>query len=151
MSFLSGVKSFFEAIGSELKKFFGSATVEQEVQGALTVIGAAISTITSMVNPALGAVVSGILKQIQTDYATASSVVQAAIPVSGSTATTVVTTVAQSLQTNLAALLADAGVKSSANYAKIQAEATTILNEVEAIAAAFAPAASSSTSAPAVS
>src|ERR1700685_58577 len=153
MSFWSGVKSFFEAIGKEIEAVFGSTTTSQKIQGAVTLIGAAVVTVTNLIaGPAASALVSGILKQIQADYATIATVVQQSTPTSTTTAITAVQLATASLKANLTALLTDAGVKSAASFTAIQNEATTILNEIEAIEAAFAPAATSpSTTAPAAS
>jgi hypothetical protein len=141
VSLFSGFKSFFEKVGSVLEKFFGSSSTEQKIQGALTVVGAAIVTITSLAaGPAASAAVSGIIKMVQTDYATFCAVVQQGTPVPGSTAATAATTALNSLKANLTALLSDAGVKNSANATKIADEVTTIVNELEAIEAAIVPA-----------
>jgi hypothetical protein len=142
MSFLSGFKSFFDKVGSVLEKFFGSSSVEQKIQGALTVVGAAITTISGLAaGPAASAEVSNILKMVQTDYATFCAIVQDGTPAPGSTPATAATTALNSLKTNLTAILTDAGVKNSADATKIQNEVTTIINELEAIEASFVPAA----------
>jgi hypothetical protein len=141
MSFWGGIKSFFEATGKAIESWFGSASVEQKVQGGLTVVGAAIVTITSLTEPLAAPEVSAILKQIQTWYGTLCAVVQQGTAVSGSTLGTALSTATTSLQANVNALISDAGVKNAASQAKIEAEAATILNELEAIEAAFLPAA----------
>jgi hypothetical protein len=133
--------TFFEAVGKKIEQWFGSSTVEQKVQGALTLVGAALVTITSLAaGPAAGAEVSNLLKIVQTDYATLATVIQQGTPAPGSTLATVASSATASLKANVGAILTDAEVKNSANFAKIEAEATTVLNELEAIEAAFLPA-----------
>src|SRR5271154_1333755 len=140
MSFLSGFKSFFSSIGSFLEKFFGSASTEQKINGALTVVGAAIVTITGLAGgPAASAVASNVLKMIQTDYATFCAVVQQGTSAPGSTLATAATTALDSLKANLTALLTEVGVKDPANATKVQNEVTTIINELEEIEAALVP------------
>jgi hypothetical protein len=142
MSFFGNVKTFFEAVGKKLEQFFGSSTVEQKVQGALTLVGAAIVTISGIIaGPAASAAVSGLLKMIQTDYATICAVVQEGTPAPGSTLAATAAAATASLKANLTALLTDAAVKNHANFTNIENEATTILNELEAIEASFIPAA----------
>lgn len=141
MSFWSGVKTFFEKVGSEIEKAFGSSTVEQKAQGAIALIGAAVVTITGLAGgPAASAAVSGIIKQIQTWYGTISSVVQAGTPAPGSTPATLLSMATASLKSNVAALLTAADVKNSTKFTDIQNEADTIINEIQAIETAFLPA-----------
>jgi hypothetical protein len=140
MSFFGNLKTFFEAVGKKLEQFFGSSTVEQKVQGALTLVGAAIVTVSGMIaGPAASAAVSGLLKMIQTDYATICAVVQQGTPPAGSTLAATAAAATASLKANLTALLTDADVKNHTSFTNIQAEVTTILNELEAIEASFIP------------
>lgn len=142
MSLFGGFKTFFGKIGSVLEKFFGSSSTEQKVQGALTLVGAALVTVVGLTaGPAASAEVSNILKIVQTDYATFCSVVQQGTPAPGSTLAVAAKLSLDSLKANLTAILSDAGVKNSANAAKIESEVATIVNELEAIEAAFVPAA----------
>jgi len=140
MSFWSGAKSFFEKVGQEVEKAFGSSTVQQKAQGAIGLIGAAVTTISGLVGgPAASAAVSSVISQIQTWYGTISAVVQQGTPAPGSTPATLLATATASLKANVGALLSASDIKDPKTLASIQNEATTIINEVQAIEAAFLP------------
>jgi hypothetical protein len=141
MSFWSGAKSFFEKVGSEIEKAFGSSTTQQKAQAGIALVGAAITTISGLVGgPAASAAVSSVISHIQTWYGTISSVVQAGTPAPGSTPATLLATATASLKANVTALLTASDIKDPKTLAAVQSEADTIINEVQAIEEAFLPA-----------
>lgn len=139
MSIGSSLKSFFSKVGQEIEKLFGGkASVEQKVQAVITYIAPLVNTIVTLADPAIAPLVSGVISTVQADLATVSTIVQAGTAVPGSTGSQSIITALTSVKNNFATLLADAGVKNSANFSKISAAANLIIGETEAVVSELA-------------
>jgi hypothetical protein len=134
MSIWGKFETFFEKVGAEIKKIFGSTTVNQTIKATLTVVGPLVVTVVGLAGgPAASAAAAAILTDIQTDFGTVSALVQDGIPAAGSSAAQALTTALGSLKSNLGNLLTDAGVKSSASFSTIETNINLVINEVVAI------------------
>ena len=73
MSFLGSFKTFFDKVGSVLKKLFGSASFEQTVQSVITYAAPLLETIVGLAagSPAATAV-AAVVSTVQSDLATVS-------------------------------------------------------------------------------
>lgn len=126
--------SFFSAIGHYMKEVFGDSSVEAKVNGTLTLLTPAVVELVNLIGgPGASAIVTAGISQFKADYATLCAVTQGSFPAPGGNAAGVVKGLLGSLQQNLTAILADSGVKNSANKDKISGYATFFLNEAEAI------------------
>jgi hypothetical protein len=136
MALLSSLKTFFEKVGAEIEKLFGGPTsLAQQVQAVITYVAPLVNTIVVLADPAIAPLVAGVIAIVQADLATVSVVVQGATPTPGSTVAQTLTTALGSIKNNLSGLLTDAGVKNSANFAKISSIASLVMAEADAILA----------------
>lgn len=137
MSFKTAEKkfdSFFSAFGHYLKELFGDQTIEARVSGTLTLLTPAVVELVNLAGgPGASALVSAGISQFKSDYATLCAITQSSFPASGGSAASVVKGLIGSLKENLTAILADTGVKNSANKDRISGYATFFMNEAEAI------------------
>lgn len=142
------IKSFFETVGSFIKKIFGSTTVQQTIRGTMAVLTPVIVEIVQLaLGPVAGTAAEDILSQIQSDYGTLAAIVSGATSNSSTSTITTINNLVASLKSNLAALLSDAGVKNSAHFATIQQNVDFFLNEIGAVETALGLSATSSGSA----
>jgi len=140
MSFWGTFDSFFSKVKAEIVRVFGSATTEQAVNAAFTVIEPLVVGVVAMAaGPAIGAATAAVMSRIQASYATVSTIIQSGIPTTGTSLSTALQNGIADLQDNFGALLTDAGVKNSAKYKTIEVDANLILNELSAIAKELAP------------
>lgn len=136
MSFGSAFKSFFEKVGSELKRIFGSTSWEQTAEGVITYVGPLVETLAQLtLGTAASSALTGVLNSIKASLATLSAVVKGAATPSGSTDIQIATAAINSVQDNLAGILADADIKNSGKVADIEATVTLIDNEMKALLA----------------
>jgi hypothetical protein len=136
MSLFGKFKSFFEAVGSELEKLFGSAGFEQKVVAVISYAAPIVETIAQLAGgPAASALVTNIINAIKTDLATVSAVVQGGTVAAGTPTATTVETALKSIQTNLASLLSAADIKSSAKAGEITTYVNLLSGEVNALLA----------------
>jgi hypothetical protein len=129
---MSAIGTFFDKIGSTLKKLFGSTTWEKQVQGVITYVAPIVETIIGLMDPAVAPLVSGIIGTVEADLATVSTVVSGATVPAGSTSAAAVASALNSVKTNLASLLAMAEVKNSSTSAGVTAAVNLIVNEMDA-------------------
>lgn len=134
------IGSFFSKVEAELKKLFGSTTVEQKIQSVISYVAPIVNTIISLADPAIAPFVAGVISTVQSDLATVSVVVQGAAVSAGSTAAQTVTSALNSVKANLAGLLASAEIKNSAKVSQITAATNLVIGEVDAALAGLAPA-----------
>jgi hypothetical protein len=133
------LKSFFHKIGSEIEKWFGSATTEQKIMGSMNIVGPFLQTIVTLAGGAkAGAEVSSVLSQIKADFGTVSAIVQQGTAAAGTPLAQSLTTAASSIQANLGAVLTDAGIKNSQHFTTIQTTSNLVIQELEAIVGEFA-------------
>lgn len=126
--------SFFEKIGSALKKLFTNTTFEQQISSTIKYVAPLVETIlTFTVGQPAEQVVAGIISEVQTDLATAYATVQGATVAAGSPVTAVIAAAFASVKANLASLLADAEVKNSTKVADITSAVNLIDGEVTAL------------------
>lgn len=133
MSFIS----FFDKVGSELKKLFGSTTWEKQAQGVITYVAPLLETVLALADPPLAPLFQKVINTIQADLATVSAVVSGAQVPAGSTTAATVKAALGSIQTNLSSLLADADVKNSTKATEITAAVTGITSEIDALASSM--------------
>ena len=136
----SKVKSFFEHIGEWLKDHLGDAqTVEHQAATALAVLSPLLSTlITLTAGSAIAAKVASYVSAVQTKLANASALLNGAETTVQSGTPITLDSMLSGVQSDMAALLADADVKNSTEIAKIESVCNTIVGEVEAIQTATA-------------
>jgi hypothetical protein len=129
-------KSFFDAIGHELERLFGSKTLEQQILGVVSYAAPIVETIVGLTagGPA-EALVAGVVNTVQADFATVSAVVQQGTVAAGSSTVTVIQTALNSIGTNLSGLLQAAEVKNSTKAAQITTEVNGVLGEIKALLA----------------
>jgi hypothetical protein len=131
-------KTFFEKIGTELEKLFKSTNWEQKAIAAVGYIAPLAETlVTLLAGLPAGTAVTNIVNQIKASIATVSVVAQDGTPAPGSTAAQTIESALTSINTNLGALLADAGVKNSAKVTEIEATANLITGETSALLASI--------------
>jgi len=136
MSFLGSFKTFFEKVGAELKKLFGSTNWEKTAASVVTYVAPLVETIVQLsAGSAAEALVAGVVSTVQSDLATLSAVVSGATSESSATDLQTAANVLNSIKANLSSLLQAAEVKNAAKSSQIQAAATLVINEVEAILA----------------
>ena len=118
----SKVKSFFEHIGEWLKDHLGDAqTVEHQAATALAVLSPLLSTlITFTAGPAIAAKVASYVSAVQTKLANASALLNGAETTVQSGTPITLDSMLSGVQSDMAALLADADVKNSTEVAKIE-------------------------------
>ena len=122
--------TFFEKFKAWFKKLFGSAASwDKAALGALTIVSPLVVGILTIADPAIAAAAAPILAKVQTDLATAATIIDAG------KATPTLTGALNDVQTNIASILQLAEVKNSANAAKVTADVNTIVAEVKAILA----------------
>ena len=129
------IGSFFEKIGSEIEKLFKETpTWAQKALQAVAYLAPLVQTIATLAGgAAVGTEVGSILSQIKGAVATVSAVAQAGTPAAGSTTIQTVTTALNSINTNMAALLASADIKNNAKVTDIEATTNLITGEVDAL------------------
>lgn len=131
--------SFFSGIDNWWKKTFGNSHWATTAQVAISLVGPpAILIVQQTLGTEDAAEGQQVLTEVQTDLATVVQLLKQA-QTGDTTANGRITAVLQSLQENLATILADAHVKNSANAAKIEqmvgafsAEITVILGLIPA-------------------
>jgi hypothetical protein len=128
------MKKFWDKVETAFKKLFGSTTWEKTASSVLTYVGPLLETLVALTDPAIAPLVTSIVNTVRSDLATVYAVVSGATATPPTNELQAVTNALGSIQTNLAALLSAAGVKNSANAAKITAVVDTIIGEVQAIA-----------------
>jgi len=130
--------TFFEKVGSWLKKLFTNPKTEQTILATIKYVAPFIETLVGLAagGPA-EILVTNIVNQVQADLATVAVVVQEGIPPAGSTAAQQAETALNSIKTNLTALLADADVKNSAKVAEITSTVNLIAGEADAMLSGF--------------
>jgi hypothetical protein len=127
------VKTFFEKIGEWFKEIAHNTTWEQTALTTLKVVAPLLDTLVTLTaGEAAGAVVANAVNQLQSDIAGAAALLSGAD--AGGTVT--VTSLLNSVKTNLGTLLADADVKNSTKITQITSVANTVIGEVEAILSA---------------
>ena len=126
--------SFFSAVGHYMKEVFGDQSVEAKVSGTLTLLTPAVVELVNLAGgPGASALVTAGIAQFKADYATLCAITQGSFPAPGGSAASIVKGLIGSLQQNLTAILADAGVKNSEHKDRISGYATFFLNEADAI------------------
>lgn len=133
------IKTFFEKVGHEIKQLFGKTTLEQEIQATINYGAPVLLTVLSFADPAAEPAVAKVVKIIQADLATISTVVQGAEVAPGSTAAQTVETALSSVVTNLSGLLQVAEVKNSAKSAEITSAVNLLSDEFNAVLVKLAP------------
>lgn len=142
------IKTFFSSVEAELKKLFISTSWEQKVQSTILYVAPILETIVSLVDPIAAPAVASVVRTIQSDLATVSTVVQNAQVQPGTTAMATVSSALSSISTNLQSLLTAAEVKNSAKAAQITATVTLLSGEVQAMISNLPGAASTAVIAP---
>lgn len=127
------LKTFFSSVEAELKKLFISDSWEMKVQSTILYVAPILETIVSLVDPVAAPAVASVVRTIQSDLATVSTVVQNAQVQPGTTAMATVSSALSSISTNLQSLLTAAEVKNSAKAAQITAVVTLLSGEVQAM------------------
>lgn len=140
------IKSFFEKVGDELKKLFGSTNWEKQTQAVITYVAPVLDTILTFADPSIEPIVSGVIAKVQADLAAVSAAVSGAAVPAGSTASAAVQAAMGSVKTNLTSLLSVAEVKNSAKVTQITAAVNTIVSEIDACLTYLPSAVSSSSS-----
>jgi len=135
----NSVVTFFEKVGGWLKKLFTNTTIEHKILATVTYVAPLVEGILGFVDPAISAVVTRVITMVEADLATVTATVDGAKVTPGTPAAATVTSALTSVKTNLTGLLADAGVKNSANFAKIQAAVNTVIGEAVAMLGELAP------------
>ena len=129
------LKTFFEKVGSEIKKLFGSSTFEQEVQSTITYAAPLVEGILAVADPSLEPIVAAVLNTVKSDLATVSTVVQGGKVAAGSSAAKTICAALTSVNSNLSGLLQVAEVKNSTKIAQITAAVNTLTGETNALLA----------------
>lgn len=125
MSFFSGLKGFFSTLAADFEKIFGKAPSFIHFTLAMVTYAAPIlEGILTVVDPAVGALVTPIVTRLQTGLATAYSLANEGTA-SGATLSSTLSAFVADLNT----LESVAGIKDTATKAKI----ATILSEAQAI------------------
>jgi hypothetical protein len=127
------IKTFFEKVGQEIKKLFGSSTFEQEVQSTITYAAPLVEGILAIADPEIEPIVAGVLNTVKSDLATVSTVVQSAKVAPGSSAAKTISAALTSINSNLSGLLKVAEVKNSTKIAEITAAVNTLTGETNAL------------------
>lgn len=135
MSILGGIKTFFEKVGAEFEKLFGKLpSWAQSAKSVITYVAPLLETIVQLAaGSAAEAKVATWIADVQGDLATVSAIAKDGTPAPGSTAAKSAQTALSSINTNMAALLADADVKNSAKVNEIEAAVTGITGEISAL------------------
>lgn len=139
------VITFFEKVGSTLKKLFTSHGWETKAIATINYVAPMVETIVALTagGPA-ATIVANVVNIVKADLATVATVCQDGMPAPGSTAAQTVTSALNSVKSNLTELLADADVKNSAKAEEITAVTTTIIGEANALLSSLTPAPSAS-------
>lgn len=129
------VITFFEKIGGVFKKLFGSsATWEQTALATIKYVAPLVETLVSLTaGPAVGTVVANVINEVKADLATLYTIAQQGAVVAGTSTATTAINALTSINDNMAALLADSGVKNSAKVADIEATANLVTGETNAL------------------
>lgn len=139
------IKSFFEHIGEWFKDHLGSAaSFEKTAATAIMVAEPLLNTLLTLTaGEPIAAKVQGVVNQVTNDLNNTSAILNGASATGGMT----VTSLLNSVKTNLGTLLADADVKNSTKAEQITGVVNTLVGEVEAILSAVpaAPAAPATT------
>src|SRR5271170_6201677 len=133
--------SFFEKIGSALKKLFTNPTLEQQVLGFINLAAPAVETVVGLIDPAAAPIVVAIGNEVKSLLATAYTTVSAAQVTAGSPVAVQVAGWLNAIKTNLSSILTDADIKNTAKFSEISATTTGLINEVDAVLAELVPAA----------
>lgn len=122
-------ESLFSKIKSIFKKLFSmEPKLAQAISATITVVAPLLETILVVIGDApVAVVVSGIVEKIQTDLAAATALVET----SGATPT--LTSVLNSVITNLNTILTAADVKDPATQEKLTTIVNTLVAEIQAI------------------
>lgn len=128
------VKTFFEKVGSEIEKLFKSGGWETKALATIGYVAPLVETlVTLFAGTAAGGVATSVINQVKASLATVSTIAQDGTPAPGSSAAQTVATNLTSINTNLAALLADADVKNSSKVTEVEATSTLISGEISAL------------------
>ena len=125
--------SFFDKVGSALKKLFGSTTWEKQAQGVIIYVAPILETVLMFADPAIEPLVAGAINTAKADLATVSAVVSSGTVPAGSTAAATVEAALGSVKTNLTGILTAAGVKNSSKVAQITEAVNAINSEIDAL------------------
>lgn len=127
--------SFFKKIEGWFATVFKNAPAwNVTALSALNIIAPLVETVVDLADPALGAVMTPIVTQVQAALGTTSQLLAA-----GNTSG--LTGLLNSIQTNFSSLLTEAHITDPASVAKANAAATTLTSEIQAILAAIPAAA----------
>jgi hypothetical protein len=134
------IVTFFEHIGEWLKDHLGDAqSVEHQAATGLAVLSPLLSTLLTLTaGSAVATKVASYVAAIQTKLANASALLNGAETTVQNGKPITLDSVLTGIKGDMAALLADADVKNSAEIEKIESVCDTIIGEVEVIQAATA-------------
>jgi hypothetical protein len=119
----------FAKIKAFFAKVFKSTTWIQVASGTLTVVAPLVETILALLAAPLEPEAATIFSEIQADLGAASVLITTA----GTGGTATLTSVLDSVKTNLALLVPAMKIKDEATAAKVTAVVNTVIGEVEAI------------------
>ncbi len=120
--------SIFKKIISFFVNIFGSTTWEQEASNSISLVAPLIETIVTLTaGESNSATVANVIKEVQTDLTDIVSFINGTGP------NVNVTSVLNSIISNLDSLLAAGHIKNAVTLTKVTSIVTTIINEIEAI------------------
>jgi hypothetical protein len=130
------VLSFFEKVGSALKKFFTNPTFEKQALATISYVAPLVESLVGLsAGTAAEQAVAGVIGQVEGGLATIAALVQDGTVAPGSPAGVTVATAANSVKENLVGLLTLAEVKNSAKAAQITSAVDLVVGELDALVA----------------
>jgi hypothetical protein len=129
------IKSFFVKVGEEVETLFKhAAAVETKIQQAVLYVAPFAVELIDLVDPAVAPVAAPIIKAIEGGLASLSVVSKGVTIVPGSSESQIALAAINSVNTNIASLLATAQVKDPATITKATELSNLITGELDAVA-----------------
>lgn len=130
------IGTFFHRVEAEFVKLFRAApSYEQKVQSVIALVGPIVVGIIGMADPAIAPEVTSVMRTVQSDLATVSTLTQAGQVAPGSTAVVTVETAMNAIKDNVNGILSIAEVKNSVKVNEITSAVNMITGEMDAMLA----------------